>query len=129
MCIKSICQNPIVYHGENSKKHRNNGEFPQQLLVCLLVKDSIFFPKEGNKGRISTLITLLQHSAGHCNQFSKANKYINNLLSQKKSQRIYPPKLLQLVSGFRRSQDIQGKQNQMHFYILAINMWISKLII
>ena len=121
MCRKSICQNPIVYHGENSKKHKNNEEFPQQLLVCLLVKDSIFFPKEGNKGRISILITLLQHSAGHCSQCSKASKYINNLLSQKgsqittifylcrKSQRIYPPKFLQLVSGFRTSQDIQGK--------------------
>ena len=120
MCRKSICQNPIVYHGENSKKHKNNEEFPQQLLVCLLVKDSIFFPKEGNKGSISILITLLQHSAGRCSQCSKASKYINNLLSQngsqittifypcRKSQRIYPPKLLQLskwvqkVSGYAR---------------------------
>ena len=121
MCRKSICPNPVVYHGKNSKKHRNTGEFPQELLLCLLVKDSIFFPKEGNKGRISTLITLLQHSAGRCSQCSKVRKYINNLLSQKgsqisticylcrKSQRIYLPKLLKLVSGFRRSQNIQGK--------------------
>ena len=123
MCRKSICQNPIVSHGENSKKHRNNGEVPQQLLACLLVKESLFFPKEGNKGRISTLITLLQHSAGRCSQCIEKKKiyiyiYINNLLSQKgsqittnfylcrKSHRIYPPKLPQLVNRFRRSQDI-----------------------
>ena len=39
ICRKSICQNPIVNHSGNSKKHRNNGEVPQQLLACLLVKD------------------------------------------------------------------------------------------
>ena len=37
LCRKSICQNSTVNCGENSEKHRNRGESPQLLIVCLLI--------------------------------------------------------------------------------------------
>ena len=47
---------------------------PQTNVISLQYKIKCFLPKSRNKANMSTLVILIQHSAGSSSQFSKAGK-------------------------------------------------------